>query len=385
MLDPVVRLVRAVAPSFLSDVKSAVVSGKRLLRKSKPWTWARLEITPEGAKYKILYLGTEERQDRALTSLRRKAVDPILDRGVITISEFPLRSALRIPQHLDMDVPLHRSMEDILAGYGEKLRRVVVQQLPHAELVEAVTAEEFALADRTMLRPYAVDRHGPTAAQIPLQQVIRMSQSPYGRLHILRMDGEPVACHLGVHEVRKGRKYWTAVRFGYVESVFTNSKRLHEVNSTNVFLATKFAKELGADFYSLGMSPGRPDDGLLHWKRRRGGVLNAKTCKDWFYVRPPVNDAPTFFWGGPLFELHTGGTGITLHVGLPAGVDEAAVVARYRDVHFDGLHGVVIHHEPSVPHALIEKTAALLTEGAAGRAVLRVHTRGRPTVTEPSE
>jgi len=118
MLDPVVRLVRAVAPSFLSDVKSAVVSGKRLLRKSKPWTWARLEITPEGAKYKILYLGTEERQDRALRSLRRKAVDPILDRGVITISEFPLRSALRIPQHLDMDVPLHRSMEDILAGYG---------------------------------------------------------------------------------------------------------------------------------------------------------------------------------------------------------------------------------------------------------------------------
>ena len=127
-----------------------------------------------------------------------------------------------------------------------------------------------------MLRPYAIERHGPTPAQNPPEQVARLSRLPYGRLHILRMNGEPVACHLGVHEVRKGRSYWTAVRFGYVESV-SNPKRLHEVNSTNVFLATKFAKEFGADFYSLGMSLGRPDDGLLHWKRRRGGVLNANT------------------------------------------------------------------------------------------------------------
>jgi hypothetical protein len=344
------------------------------MRKSRFWKWTKAEIRPDGAGYSILYSGTEERKESALLALRRKAVDPLLQDGVIRISEFPARQSLRVPQYLDMDVPLHTSLEEILAAYGEKLRRVVLQQLPHVELVEATTAEDLALADTAMLRPYAIDRHGPTAAQIPFEKIAKLSQWPYGRLHVLRMDGEPVACHLGVHEFRKGKSYWIAVRFGYVESVFANPKRLHEVNSTNVFLATKFAKEFGADFYGLGMSLGRPDDGLLHWKRRRGGVLNAKTCNEWFYVRAPENNAPTFFWGGPLFSMHNAGSRLKMHVGLPADVDEESVVGRYREMRFLGIDEVIIHHDMSAPQRLLKKTEALLTEGIDVRVTHRVHT-----------
>jgi hypothetical protein len=374
MLDPLARQIRTVAPSLLSDLKSAIAGAKRLMRKSRFWSWTKTEIRPEGAEYTILYSGTEERKDAALLALHRKAVDPALREASVAVSEFPIGQSLRVPQYLDMDVPLETPLDEILAGYGEKLRRVVLQQLPHAELTEARTAEDLKLADSAMLRPYAIERHGPTAAQIPPEQVARLSRFPYGRLHILRMNGEPVACHLGVHEVRKGRSYWTAVRFGYVESVFSNSKRLHEVNSTNVFLATKFAKEFGADFYSLGMSLGRPDDGLLHWKRRRGGVLNATTSNDWFYVRAPHNNVPTFFWGGPLFAMRGTRNRLSLHVGIPAGVDEASVAARYRETHFRGIEEVFIHHEVSTPHDLLEKTAALLTDGTGARLTYYRHT-----------
>jgi hypothetical protein len=373
MFDPLVRGMRTIAPSLLSDLKSLAASGKRLIRKSRVWKWRKTEIVPEGANYKITYWGNQDRVDAALLALRRKTIAPHLEETVITVSEFPFPRSLRVPQYLDMDVPLGASIDEILVGYGEKLRRVVLQQLPHAELVTATTAEDFALADQAMLRPYAVERHGPTAAQIPLQQISKLGQWPYGQLHILRMDGEPVACHLGVHEIRKGQSYWTAVRFGYVPSVFSDAKRLHEVNSANVFLATKFAKEFGADFYSLGMSLGRPDDGLLHWKRRRGGVLNARTCKDWLYVRPPERDAPTFFWGGPLFAVHGSGTSLSLHVGLPPGVDETSVVARYRDIHFAGIGELVIHHSKSTSNDLLAKTGALLTAGAKVRVLHRLH------------
>jgi len=374
MLDPLARQVRKVAPSLLSDLKSTIAGAKRLMRKSRFWRWINAEISPEGAEYKVLYSGTEERKNAALLALRRTAVAPLLRDATIAVSEFPLRQSLRVPQYLDMDVPLDTSLDEILAGYGEKLRRVVLQQLPHAELTEATTAEDLKLADIAMLRTYAIERHGATAAQIPLEQVARLSRWPYGRLHILRMNGEPVACHLGVHEVRKGRSYWTAVRFGYAESVFRNPKRLHEVNSTNVFLATKFAKEFGADFYSLGMSLGRPDDGLLHWKRRRGGVLNANTSNDWFYVRAPRNNIPLFFWGGPLFAMHGTRNRLSLHVGIPAGVDEASVADRYRETHFRGIDEVVIHHEESTPNDLLESSAALLTEGTRARVTYRPHT-----------
>lgn len=367
MFDPIARQIRNVAPSLLSELKSAAAGAKRLMRKSKIWKWTRAEITPEGSRYKILYFGADDRRDAALLALARKPLDPQLEDATITISELPVRHSLRVPQYLDMDVPLDPPLEDILSNYGEKLRRVVLQQLPHAELVEATSPEDFALADEAMLRPYAVSRHGPTAAQIPFEEVTRLSQWPYGQLHILRMDGEPVACHLGAHGIRKRQSYWTAVRFGYVRSIFEDPKRLHEVNSTNVFLATRFAKEFGADFYSLGRSPGRPDDGLLHWKRRRGGVANAKTCNDWFYVRPPSNKAATFFWGGPLFAMEDGGKRLSLHVGIPAGVDETNVISRYRDIHFSGIDELVIHHETSTPQVLLERTVAVLTEGNGAR------------------
>lgn len=384
MLDPLARQIRKVAPSLLSDLKSAVAGAKRLMRKSKIWKWTRAEIAPEGSRYKVFYFGADERKDAALLALARKPIEPQLEDATITISELPIRHSLRVPQYLDMDVPLDRSLEDILTSYGEKLRRVVLQQLPHAELVEATSPEDLALADEMMLRPYAVSRHGPTAAQIPIEQITRFSQWPYGRLHVLRMDGEPVACHLGVHGVRNGQNYWTAVRFGYVKSVFEDPKRLHEVNSTNVFLATKFAKEFGADFYSLGRSPGRPDDGLLHWKRRRGGVVNAKTCNDWFYVRAPLNKAATFFWGGPLFAMQNGGKRLSLHVGIPAGVDESSLVARYRDIHFAGIDELVIHHKRLTPQLLLERAAGLLTEGNAARVRHSIEPScmpGRPNAT----
>src|SRR4051794_36931502 len=142
MFDPVVRRIRTVAPSLLPDVKFAIGAFKRLMRTSRVWRWTKAKITPEGAEYTIVYLGTDARKDAAVLAMRRKAVDPMLEGGVITVSEFPMRNALRVPQYLDMDVPLDRPLEEILADYGEKLRRVVLQQLPHAEMIEATTSDE---------------------------------------------------------------------------------------------------------------------------------------------------------------------------------------------------------------------------------------------------
>lgn len=362
MFDSLVRLLRKVSPSLVTDLKSTLATARRLARKSQIWNWIRADITPEGASYKVQYSGTEKRKGEALLLLQRKLMPPQLQAGVIEVSEFPMARALRVPLFLDTEVPLDRPLDDILAGYGEKLRRVVLQQLPDAEFLEATSSDDIALADQEMLRPYAIDRHGPNAAQIPIDEITRLSREPYGRLHILKMNGEPVACHLGARGFRKGRQYWTAVRFGYVRSVFENPKRLHEVNSTNVYLATKVGKDFGADLYSLGLSLSRPDNGLLHWKRRRGGVLSAGGSNDWFYVRPLKTEAPTFYWGGPLFAMQNGRRSLALHVGVPASVDEASLTARYREMHFRGVDQVVIHHENSTAPALLQKTAELLTQ-----------------------
>lgn len=373
MLDLPVRLLRTVAPSLLSDLKSALAGARQVARKLAIWEWTKTDISQRGIGFTTQCLGAKARKEQALLVLRPKQVDPQLQGGLIKITDFPIPRSLCVPISLDMVVPLDASVDEILAGYGEKLRRVLLHQLPHAELVEATTPEDIALADSAMLRPYAISRHGPAAAKISIDEITKLSREPYGRLHILKIKGEPVACHLGAHGIRRGRGYWTAVRFGYVRSVFEDSKRLHEVNSTNVYLSTKFGNELGADFYSLGMSLGSPDNGLLHWKRRRGGVLSSATGTDWFYVRPPEVGPPTFFWGVPLFAMQNGRGSLALHVGVPAEVDEATLAVRYREMHIRGVEEVIIHHHSSTPQFPLKKTAGLLTRDSEARVTYTSH------------
>jgi hypothetical protein len=126
--------------------------------------------------------------------------------------------------------------------------------------------------DRDMLKPYATARHDDGAIQLEPDAVRKMAHPQIGRLDVVYLGDEAVACHLGCMFIRAGKRFWSTVRFGYPEAIFSDHKRLREANSITTYLALEWALENGFDYYNIGISLGRPDSGLLQWKRRRKGA-----------------------------------------------------------------------------------------------------------------
>jgi hypothetical protein len=155
---------------------------------------------------------------------------------VVVVSEMPTTGALNVPHYLSAVVPLGRPLEEITARYDSELRRSIRKNRPLYQMRQTLDDDEIAMADRDLLRPYASARQGIHAAQFPTDDVFRLAKG-VGRLDLITLEGEVVACHLGCEITRGGKRYWSTLRFGYCEAVFADAKRLREVNSITTFMA----------------------------------------------------------------------------------------------------------------------------------------------------
>lgn len=258
----------------------------------------------------------------------------------VVVGDIPMPGALRVPHAIRAVVPLRRPIKEIMAGYGDKLRRVVRQQQVRCRVEQAFNDGDVARAESEMLRPYAIARYGTGAAQLG-EGVVRKMAREHGRLDVVYSDGEVVSCHLGYETVRAGKRYWNALRFGFSAAVFFDSKRLHEINSLNIHLAMEWALKNGFDCYDIGDCIGRPDDGLLQWKRRRGGFVDASLNCRFFSVRLPQAGADELLWHSPHFALKR--SGLTLHPGAQGSRTDDEVAFRYREMGYAGLAKVYLH------------------------------------------
>lgn len=259
---------------------------------------------------------------------------------VVVISEMPTSGSLSVPHYLSAVVPLGRPLEDITARYDSELRRSIRKNRPLYHMRQALSDEEIAMADRDLLRPYASARQGIHAAQFPTEEVFRIAKS-VGRLDLIMLGDEVIGCHLGCEVVRSGKRYWSTLRFGYCEAVFSDAKKLREVNSITTFMALEWALEQGFDYYDIGLCLARPDDGLLKWKRRRGGDIDSLGNHAYLFVRLPKTGTAKFLWDTPMFAVE--GDKLTLHLGLPDGPSDEEVASRYHEMVFGGLHKIYLY------------------------------------------
>ena len=342
---------RVVTPEARSALKNMVSNVREQLGRACLWRWQIAFVPPKGnLPYRLVYIGRRVNREQVLMQFSREISKfPDSDKIIqlpaplcsVLVGDLPIPGSLRVPAYVHAVVQLNRSIDEIAVVYGDKLRRVIRQQKAHCEIRHAVNTVDIDLAEQLMLRPYAIARYGQTAAQIDASFVRQMALK-HGRLDVVYQHGEPVSCHLGFGSVRGGKRYWNAMRFGFTEAVFSNPKRLHEINSVNIQIAVEWAMANGFDYYDIGMSVAQPDDGLLQWKRRRGGHLDTGVTHSYFQVRLPKFGTAQMLWNSPLFDDQRGA--LTLHLGLPANVSDEQAIFRYREMGFGGLVSVCVHH-----------------------------------------
>lgn len=339
------------------EIGRIVARLKEQLARMCLWKWgiARFNLYP-GSQYNITYIGRKSRQNFAQAHLcSNQDLDTSPTRGNrssrrVIISEMQFPGAICVPLSLSSVVPLGRPIEEITSSYHSQLRRSLQKDRKRYRLQQVISSAEIEYVDREMLRPYARARHGDSASQLGRDEIKRMAQG-YGRLDLLLQDDEVVGCQLGHPVTRAGKRYWTTSRCGYPEAVFSDPKRMRDANSFNIYLALEWAIENGFDYYDIGISLGRPGDGLLEWKRRRGGELDTMGNTGYFHVRLPKVGAAQFLWESPLFAVEH--RKMTLHLGLPEGPSEAEVMGRYREMGFGGLFKVYLHcARPPTEHVI---------------------------------
>jgi hypothetical protein len=359
--------------------------------RARVWNWELVCLAPIGqAPYRILYVGTTQRRQliREVLGLELTAEDGVACRGTgaslrlpgfaaplplavsddtAILSEMPLRGALRIPWSIHAVVPLGRSIDEVVASYDGELRRRLRKRAEY-RLRPVIDEADVLEISRTMIEPYATARHGQDAQQIPPEAVLKMARGAGGaRLDVMLRGEEAVACHLGFPFARGGKRYWETIRFGYPEAVFSDPKRLRDVNSMNTFLMLVWSSENGFDYYNMGQSPAHPDSGLLQWKRRRGGAAHVLHNDGYFSMRLPRRGAAKFLWDAPLFAAERGT--LTLRLGLPLGPSDDDAARRYRELGYGGLSKVYLHCARPPGEALLENLRGLFARQAMPTAV----------------
>jgi hypothetical protein len=318
------------------------------------WRWTRRPLpTPEGEPYRTVFVGPGPLWGRAASVVgcdeaRDAWSGPTAPQGVAVVSAFPIPGSAKVPWQLQATVPLGRPVEEVLDDHNKKVARRLRALWRRARLEPVADDATVARLNREMIEPFAAARHGESATHVPLDRVRSVARGP-GRLDLLYFDGEPVGCELGTVRVRGRQRAWVSLRFGCPPAVFEDPERLWEANSLASHLVMIRALEEGFDAYDMGASPARPDSGLLQWKRKRGGVLDALLPDGFFWVRPPHPGTARFLWNTPLFAVERGG--LVLHLGLPEGPGDDEVAMRYRDTGFRGLAEVRVHaaREPGEP------------------------------------
>ncbi|RAM69805.1 hypothetical protein GT37_12820 [Pseudomonas putida] len=353
---------KLITPSMRFEIRKLLIWTQDIMGRACLWRWeiARFRLQKSN-DYEVLYVGRKSRREMARLLIGGKPeVDTQPGDGPqqsgaashrLLISEMPSAGALYVPHYLSAIIPLGRPLEEIIARYDGELRRSIRKCRPLYRMQQVLTDEAIGKADREMLQPYAQARHGLYAKQFDSQEVVRIAQT-VGRLDLIMKGDEVVACHFGCVITRAGKRYWSTLRFGYPEAVFSDPKRLREVNSITTFMALEWAIEQGFDYYDIGQCLARPDDGLLKWKRRRGGDVDTLGNQAYMFVRLPKTGIAKFLWEFPLFAVED--SKLTLHLGLPDGPSDQEVVDRYREMVFGGLFKIYIYCAKTPGELLLE-------------------------------
>lgn len=353
---------KLITPSMRFEIRKFLTWAQDIMGRACLWRWEitsfRLQTSND---YEVLYVGRKSRKEMAKLliggkpEVDTKPDDSTQQRGAaphrVLISEMPSAGALYVPHYLSAIIPLGRPLEEIIARYDGELRRNIRKCRPLYRMQQVLTDEEIGKADREMLQPYAQARHGLHAQQFDSRDVLRIAKT-VGRLDLVMKGDEVVACHFGCVITRAGKRYWSTLRFGYPEAVFNDPKRLREVNSITTFMALEWAIEQGFDYYDIGQCLARPDDGLLKWKRRRGGDVDTLGNQAFMFVRLPKTGIAKFLWEFPLFAVE--GSRLTLHLGLPDGPSDEEIVDRYREMVFGGLFKIYIYCAKAPGELLLE-------------------------------
>ena len=355
---------KLLSPSTRYELREAAAWLREKLDRVCFWRWEISRLPQrDGSPYGILYLGRTSRMELAKALLWgnenisiSQTRENLLSQTVL-ISEIAIPGALRVPCYLISIVALGPPLAEITARYGKSVRQFLRTHRAGYYKRQALEDAEIDCADR-MIQAYAVARHGDAAAQVGSDNVRKLAKDS-GCLHLLYFDGEIVGCSLGYALSLKGKRYWVGVRVGYPESVFSNPKRLREVNAINNYTTLEWANEHGFDYHDNGISLARPDDGLLQWKKSRGSALDTMGNHSYFYVRLPKEGTAQFLWESPLFavEHHN----LTLHLGLPDGPSDEEIAVRYREMGFGGLFKIHLHCTRLPSERLLEKLRSLYT------------------------
>jgi hypothetical protein len=335
------------SPAWQFPLRRAALSLRGQLQRARLWRWEVVSFSRRtGVPCKVLYAGTEDRRWLAATILgldRLEGSAPLeaaFAADTALVSEAPLPGALRIPRSVHAVVPLGRSIDDIIGTYDVELRRRLRKQRARYRLRQVLDEEEIAHLNATMLEPYAAERHGAHVQHLRLAAV-RATARGLGRLDLLLDGDRPVGCHLGYPLTVGAHRHWVNWRLGYPRPVFSDPRQLREVNSMNVHLAMEWAVANGYHHYDLGGCVARPADGLLQWKRRRGGALDPLHNDGWFFLRLPRQGSAGFLWEAPVFAMER--QGITLCLGLPPAISDGEAMKRFREMGFAGLVKVRLH------------------------------------------
>lgn len=320
-----------------------------VLEAARIWRW-RLAFVPTEAGGVVLF-GQESRTRSAAALVAphckhaegaRAALGGLRRGRAAIVSDAYVPGALRVPLQVRMVFSTASTRMNVTR------RRRLLSSEHHLRRV--VDAAEIERVSRDFLVSFASIRHGPEAAQLPLSAVKRLAE--FGRLDLLLHGDEEVGAHLGYPETQAGKRCWVGCRVGYPARVHGDPRRLSDHNAVNYFLQFSRARDEGFDFYDLGVSPARPENGLLQFKKRLGGMLASNASELCVWIRPPSGQAPTMLWDAPLFSLE--GRGLVLNVGLPETVLEGGAEDRFRDLAFDGLAAVRLHAAGEVPATTLE-------------------------------
>lgn len=354
-----------ISPSLRFKLREIFNWLKELGSRACFWRWEIVQF-PLGcdSPYSILYVGRKTHKDlaKALLTIEGNAeklpAKSKISSSTAFVSEIPFPGALRVPGSLCVVVPLGRPIENITAGFGDNLRRLHRKHLKNYRMRQTLNDTEIDQANREMLQPYASARHGAAAAQIAPDEVRRLALKA-GRLDFVLVGDEVVACNLGCEFAVAGKKYWSTIRFGYPRAVFSDPKRLSETNAVCFYLALEWAVKNGYDYYDMGACLGRPEDELLQWKKRWGGLVNTMGNYAYFHVRLPQTGAAEFLWNAPLFSAE--GNNLTLHLGFPDGHSDEQILNRYRKMRFSGLFKIYLHCAKQPSEFLLDKLRGLYT------------------------
>ncbi|MDO8989408.1 MAG: GNAT family N-acetyltransferase [Sideroxyarcus sp.] len=341
---------KLVSPSTRFELRESAAWLREQLDRACLWRWEIVRLPQRhGSPHEIVYVGRKAHRVELANTL--PTISGVFDTNqanatqssqTVFVSEMPIPGALCVPQFLNTIIPLGRPIEAILAEYDDKLHRSLLKQRLRYHLRQARSTEEVDQAYRDMLHPFAAARHGNSAVQRS-SEAVRRSALGYGRLDFLLSEDEVVGCMLGNESVRKGKRYWVTDRCGYPEAVYTDLKRFGEINSINHHLAIEHAIENGFDYCELGRCFANPDNGLLQHKRHRGAKLDMIGLRGYgyFHIRLPRVGAAQFLWDTPLFAVEN--RKLTLHLGLPDGIDDEEFSKRYRQMGFGGLFKIYLH------------------------------------------